>query len=197
MLVVRLGFLYKAAKHIFLNRYKYLVLAFFYLTGCMSGYYSTDGLSDALKNTLRENLEVRFFYRSPDSVIVFLSVLFSAVLWLAGFSPAGIVLIPLLLLIEAALQSFLMQIAYVDMSLSGGLAAAGSVVLFLLSSAASLFLCEIALGNALQMFAGRKLNMSLSEKAGINNKKLLLFLIAGAVFVIVSYLLFLAIKAIF
>lgn len=194
---MRLVFIYKAARHIFLNRNKYMALAFFYLTGCMAGYYSLDGLSDALRITLRDNLEVRLFYRSPDPAVVFLSVLFVAIFWLAGFSPAGIILVPLVLLLSAALQSFFMQIAYTQMSLSGGLAAAGSVILFFLASAAALFLGVLSLGNALQMFAGRKRNLSLAEKAAMNNKTLAAFLIAAVLYVLLSYLLFLAVKAIF
>lgn len=194
---MRLVFLYKAARQIFLNRYKYVALAFFYLTGCMCGYYSSDGLSDVLKETLRENLEVRFFYRNPDPAFVFLSILLICILWLAGFSSAGIVFIPLILLISSALQSFLIQIAFVNMSLSGGIAAAGSVLLFMLSSAAVLFLGAISLGNALGIFALRKQNLSLAEKAALNNKNLFVFFMAGVIYLLFSYFLFLAIKAIF
>jgi hypothetical protein len=83
------------------------------------------------------------------------------------------------------------------MSLSGGIAAAGSVLLFMLSSAAVLFLGAISLGNALGIFALRKQNLSLAEKAALNNKNLFVFFMAGVIYLLFSYFLFLAIKAIF
>ena len=194
---MRFVFFYKAARHIILNRYKYMALGFFYLTGCMCGYYSAGGLSDALSRTLRANLEVRFYYRSPDLTAVFLSVLFAGLLWLSGFSPAGMVFVPLILLLSAALQSFFMQIAFSDIGLYEGFLALWSIVLFLILSAAGLFMGGISLGNALRMFSGRKRNLSFAEKAAVNNKKALAFIIAGFLYVVFSYITFLVNKAIF
>lgn len=194
---MRLVFLYKAAGHIFLNRYKYMVLAFFYLTGFMCGTYSADGLSDALRLTIRANLEARFYTRSPDATVVFLSVLVAGAFWIFGFSSAGMAAAPLILMTAAALQSFFMQISLTDIGLSEGFTAAGGVVLFVLWSAAGLFLSEISIGNALQMLSGRKLNLSFVERAALVRNKTPAFVIAGFIFVLLSYLTFLANKAIF
>jgi hypothetical protein len=163
----------------------------------MSGYYTPDNISHNLGIAIKYNLEERFVSSGADVTVVVLSLLFAFAAWIFGYTLAGIVLLPLMLLLNAGLQVFLFRIIFLDIDLGGGFLAVLSVFLFIFWAICSLALCEISLENAAHLFKYRKWGMSLMEKADFINKKALLFSIISVLYVIFSLLIFLVNKAIF
>lgn len=194
---MRSVFLFKVLRHILQNKYKYIALSFSFLVGCMSGYYTMDALSYSLSSTIKGNLELRFFSPGSDITAVFLSVLFSGIVWLCGYSPAGIVILPFLALCNAAVQVFIFRIALLDVGLLGGLLAVLNVMLLFFWSAFCLYLSEISMESSITLLRSGNMRLSLVEKAGIINKKARVFCILSFLYVLSSYLIFLLNRAIF
>lgn len=187
----------KILSHIAANKYKFIVLAFCFLAGCMSGYYTLESISHSLGTTIKYNLEERFLSSGAGVTVAVLSMLFALAVWIFGYTLAGVVLLPLMLLGNAALQVFLLRIIFLDVDLGGGFLAALSIFLFVFWSICSLALCELSMENTAHLFYYRKWNMSLVEKAEFINKKALLFSIVSFLYVLFSLLIFLINKAIF
>ncbi|MEI6100484.1 MAG: hypothetical protein WCP73_01485 [Eubacteriales bacterium] len=194
---MRPAFLNGVLGQIFKNKIKYLVLSFIFLTGCMAGYYTMDGISYSFGALIKNNLAARYTADGMDIGAILVSIVFAGIVWLCGFSPAGIVLTPLLLLSNAFIQVFLFRIILVDTDLGGGLLAALCVFVLFFWSAISIYLSEVSVENALSLLGNRDLRMSLLEKSAIVNRKARSYCIAAFLYVLCSYLVFLIDRAIF
>lgn len=187
----------KVLGHIAANKYKFIVLTFCFLAGCMSGYYTLENISYSLSSTIRYNLGERFLASGADVTAVVLSLLYAGTVWIFGYTLAGIILLPLMLLCSAGLQVFVFRIIFLDIDLTGGFFAALSIVLFFCWSVCSLAMCSLSMENAAHLFYYRKWNMSLVEKAEFINKKALLYSIISFLYILFSLLIFLTNRAIF
>jgi len=183
--------------HIVKNKIKYLVISFVFLTGCMAGYYAMDGISGTLAETIKSNLAARFSGDGSDVGAILLAAFFAGIVWLCGFSPAGIVLTPLLMLANAGAQVFLFRAAVMDIDVGGGFLAILCILPLFFWAASGLFMCEISVENAAGLLASRDLRMSFAEKATAANRKAKAYCLAAFIYVLCSYLVFLLEKAIF
>lgn len=194
---MRPAFLNGILRQIIKNKSKYLVLFFVFLTGCMAGYYTLDGISYSFGAAIKNNLAARYMADGMDVGAILLAVVFAGIVWLCGFSPAGIVLTPLLLLSNAFIQVLLFRIILVDTDLGGGFLAALCVPVLFLWSAVCIYLCEVSVENALSILGSRGLRMSILEKSAVVNQKARSYCIASFLYVLCSYLVFLIDRAIF
>lgn len=194
---MRSVFIKRILSHIAQNKYKFIILTFCFLTGCMCGYYTLENISYDLGITIKYNLEERFLSSGSDISVVVLSLLYAGAVWIFGYTLAGIILLPMAILSNAALQVFLLRVIFMDIDLGGGFLAALSIALFIFWSICSLSLCEISMENAAHLFYYRKWNISLMEKADFINKKALLFSIVSVLYILFSLLIFLVNKTIF
>lgn len=183
--------------HVSQNRFKYLVLSFVFLTGCMAGYYAMDGISYSLAETIKTNLAARFYGDGSDAGAILLAIFFAGIVWLCGFSPAGLVLTPLLLLINAAVEVFLFRSAVLDTDIGGGFLAVLCVPLLFFWAVFGLYLCETALENAMGLLASRELRLTFAEKAAHANRKARIYCLVAFLYVLCSYFVFLVERAIF
>ena len=190
-------YLKKILTHIAANKYKFIVLTFCFLAGCMSGYYTPENISHNLGSTIKYNLEERFLSAGANVTVAVLSMLYAGAVWIFGYTLAGVVLLPLMLMGNAALQVFLLRIIFLDIDLGGGFLAAVSILLFVFWSVCSLALCELSMENAAHLLYYRKWNMSLVEKAEFINHKALLFSVVSFLYILFSLLIFLVNRAIF
>ncbi len=194
---MRPSFIAGVVSHVVQNKIKYILLSFVFLTGCMAGYYTLDGISGSLAQTVKSNLGARFSGDGSDAVTILLAVFFAGVVWLCGFSPAGLALTPLLLLVGAGAQVFLFRVAVMDADVGGGFLAVLCVPLLFLWACFALGLCETAVENAHGLLASRELRLSFGEKAVLANRKAKNYCITAFLYVICSYCVFLMERAIF
>lgn len=189
-------FLLECVRHVSRYLSVYLVLAFVFLTGCMTGYHTTEGISDALARSIQNNLRPRFENAGMDILSVFVAVFFAGAVWLCGLVPAGILFIPVLLFCSACIQVFVLRIALLDADLAGGFLGILCMGLLFFWSAAGLFLCAGAMENALARLHEKRLRTALSgsKNPGARTQP---FGIASAVYTLFSWLIFLLHREIF
>lgn len=194
---MRPSFLSGIISQIIKNKFKYLALSFVFLTGCMAGYYAVDGISYSLAGTVQSNLAARFSGDGSDAGAILLPIFFAGVVWLCGFSPAGLVLTPLLLLVGAGLQVFMFRIAVLDTDVGGGFLAVLCVPILFFWAVFGIYLSETSVENAAGLIASRDLRLTFAEKAVIVNRKAKVYCFASFLYVLCSYFVFLIERAIF